>query len=147
MDRENNHEKKYIATAADNEQTVFFDVSQPPFTVHGLLRDEAGYYRLPYDVAAAANDGVKGLNLHTAGGRLRFRTNADRIVLRAKMREITRMQHFALTGSAGFDLYADNNYMGTFLPKTNTKNGFSAILETDKKTHDYTINFPLFDNV
>ena len=150
MGRENNHDKNYIAAATENEQTVFFDVSQPPFTVHGLLRDESGYYRLPYDVAAVANDGVKALNLHTAGGRLRFRTNADRIALRAKMREIARMQHFAFTGSAGFDLYADNIYRGTFIPPADLVTDWTSDLffgNSDGGMHEITIHFPLYSGV
>ena len=150
MGRENNHDQNYIATAADNEQTVYFDVSQPPFKVHGLLHDESGYYRLPYDVAAAANDGVKGLNLHTAGGRLRFRTNAGRIVLRAKMRGITRMQHFAFTGSAGFDLYSDNIYRGTFIPPEDLEADWTSELSfgnSDGGMHEITVHFPLYSGV
>ena len=134
--------------ASGGEQTVFFDVSQPPFTVHGLLRDENGYYRLPYDVAAAANDGVEGLNLHTAGGRVRFRTDAGRIVLRAQMRSVTKMPHFALTGSAGFDLYADGVYRGTFVPPFDIETGYTAELYTGTEgVCEITVHFPLYSGV
>ena len=66
-------DKNFVVSAPDAAQTVFFDVSRPPFTVHGLLRDAAGYYRIPHALAAATNDGVEFLNLNTAGGRVRFR--------------------------------------------------------------------------
>ncbi len=147
MNKNNNNDKDRITAAPDSAQTVYYDVSQPPFTVHGLLKDEAGCYRLPHDVAAAANDGVKGLNLHTAGGRLRFRTDADRISLRAKMRSVTRMPHFALTGSAGFDLYSDNIYRGTFIPPMDMETDFISELSfgnSDGGIHEITIHFPLY---
>ncbi len=140
-------DKNFIIKAPDTEQTVFFDVSEPPFTVHGLLRDKNGYYRMPYAVAKAANDGVKELNLHTAGGRVRFRTDAGRIILRAKMRSITKMPHFALTGSAGFDLYADSVYRGTFFPPEDIKDGYTAELWLDGAMHEITVHFPLYCGV
>lgn len=142
-------DQNFTVGAPDKAQTVFFDVSQPPFAVHGLLHDAEGYYRLPYDAAAAANDGVQYLNLHTAGGRVRFRTNANRIVLRAAMRAITRMPHFALSGSAGFDLYADDVYRGTFMPPMDMEDGYTSelTLDTDGMIREITIHFPLYSGV
>ena len=138
----------FVVKAPDETQAVFFDVSEPPFTVHGLLHDENGYYRIPFDVAGAVNDGVKGLNLHTAGGRVRFCTDAARIVLRVKMREVSKMPHFALTGSAGFDLYVDGVYKGTFMPPMDLEDGFSAELFTgDGGMHEITVHFPLYCGV
>ena len=141
-------DKNFTVRSPDGSQTVFFDVSEPPFTVHGLLKDNDGYYRLPYDVAAAANEGVKGLNIHTAGGRVRFCTDAEKITLRAEMRAVTKMPHITLTGSAGFDLYSDNVYKGTFIPSVDMENGFSAELQPgDGNMHEITVHFPLYSGV
>lgn len=138
----------FATDAPDGAQTVFFDAAQPPFRVYGLLRDAAGYYRMPYAQAAAANDGVRVLNLHTAGGRVRFRTDADRIVLRAGMRAVSRMPHFALTGSAGFDLYADGVYGGTFVPPMDLENGYASQLRLDGGgMREITVHFPLYSGV
>ena len=141
-------DKNFIVTAPDAAQTVFFDVSRPPFTVHGLLRDAAGYYRIPHALAAATNDGVEFLNLNTAGGRVRFRTDATRIVLRAELRAVTRMPHFAFTGSAGFDLYADDIYRGTFVPPDDMTDGYTSALDLDAGgEREITIHFPLYSGV
>ncbi|MBR2730570.1 MAG: hypothetical protein IKD72_01120 [Clostridia bacterium] len=143
-----NYDQNFIVKAAGTAQTVFFDAAQPPFTVHGLLRDAEGYYRLPFDVAAAANDGVQGLNLHTAGGRVRFCTDAQRVTLRAAMRAVTKMPHFALTGSAGFDLYADGVYRGTFIPPMDVANDFTAELTLGAGgLREITVHFPLYSGV
>ncbi len=141
-------DKNFAIRAPDGSQAVFFDVSEPPFTVHGLMRDEGGYYRIPYDVAEAANEGVKALNLNTAGGRVRFCTDTERIILRAGMRCVSKMQHFALTGSSGFDLYADGVYIGTFAPPVELEDGFSAELYTGGEgMREITIHFPLYSGV
>ena len=141
-------DKNFIVAAPDATQTVFFDVSRPPFTVHGLLRDAAGYYRIPHALAEATNIGVKFLNLNTAGGRVRFRTDATRIVLRAELRAVTRMPHFAFTGSAGFDLYADDVYRGTFVPPEDMTDGYTSEIELDEGgAREITIHFPLYSGV
>ena len=141
-------DKNFIVTAPDAAQTVFFDVSRPPFTVHGLLRDAAGYYRIPHALAEATNIGVKFLNLNTAGGRVRFRTDANRIVLRADLRAVTRMPHFAFTGSAGFDLYADDVYRGTFVPPDDMTDGYTSEIDLDEGgMREITIHFPLYSGV
>ncbi len=141
-------DKNFIVAAPDAAQTVFFDVSRPPFTVHGLLRDTAGYYRIPHALAAATGDGVKFLNLNTAGGRVRFRTDATRIVLRADLRAVTRMPHFAFTGSAGFDLYADDVYRGTFVPPDDMTDGYTSEIDLEEGgVREITIHFPLYSGV
>ena len=141
-------DKHFIVAAPDAAQTVFFDVSRPPFTVHGLLRDAAGYYRIPHALAAATNIGVKFLNLNTAGGRVRFRTDATRIVLCADLRAVTRMPHFAFTGSAGFDLYADDVYRGTFVPPDDMTEGDTSEIDLEEGgVREITIHFPLYSGV
>ena len=142
------HDQTMIVTAPDGAQTVFLASFAPPFTVHGLLRDAQGYYRIPYALADATSEGVKQLYTHTAGGRLRFQTDADRIVIRAAMRDITRLSHFSFTGSAGFDLYADNVYRGTFVPPLDLETGYTSELPLGKRAmREITIHFPLYSGV
>lgn len=141
-------DKNFRADDTGSEQTVFCDVLQPPFTVYGLLHDDDGYHRIPHSVAKEINDSVQWLNLHTAGGRIRFCTDADRINLRVKMRAITKMPHFPLTGSAGFDLYADKAYCGTFVPPMDIEDGYSASLQLNGRSiREITVNFPLYSGV
>ncbi|MCR5151140.1 MAG: SGNH/GDSL hydrolase family protein [Clostridiales bacterium] len=134
--------------SSDDGSVKFYDVSDFPFTVHGLLHDNAGYYRIPYEIAASVNAGVQELNLHTAGGRVRFRSDANRIILRVHMRCVTKMPHFALTGSAGFDLYADGIYQGTFVPPYDLKDGYtSELMLSGGILRDITVHFPLYSGV
>ncbi len=141
-------DKNFTVKAPEGSTVAFFDVTQPPFTVHGLMWDKNGFYRIPYEVAAAANSGVKGLNLHTAGGRVRFCTDAKSIVLRSEMRSVSKMPHFAFTGSAGFDLYEENVYRGTFVPPFDIENGYTAeLMLSGGGMREITIHFPLYSGV
>ena len=44
-----------------------------------------------------------------------------------KMDMVGKMSHFALTGSIGFDLYADNYYAKTFVPPFDIKDGYEIL--------------------
>ena len=141
-------DSSFIVKSPDDSQTAYSDVSEAPFTVHGLMRDENGYFRLPFEVAGNVNEGVKGLNLHTAGGRVRFCTDACRVFLRAGMRSVSGMSHFALTGTAGFDLYADGVYKGTFLPPVDVETGYtSELFIGEGGMREITVHFPLYSGV
>ena len=138
----------FAVKVPDGKTAVFFDVFRPPFTIHGLMHDKNGFYRIPFDVASEVNDGVRGLNLHTAGGRVRFCTDANSIVLRAKMRAVSKMPHFALTGSAGFDLYSDGVYKGTFVPPMDIKDSYcSELYLGEGGMREITVHFPLYSGV
>lgn len=130
----------------------FRDCRNAPFTVHGLLYEGGHFRRIPEAVAKATNDGVDYLHTNTAGGRVRFVTNSSIIAIRAKMDGIGKMPHFALTGSAGFDLYKKEDslitYAGTFVPPFDITDGYESCLWLDgEKQREIIINFPLYSNV
>ena len=50
------------------------------------------------------NAGVRGLEGHTAGGRIRFKTDSPFIALKAEY-WLNNMPHMPLSGSSGFDIY------------------------------------------
>ena len=58
------------------------------------------------------------------------------------------MPHIPVTGLAGFDLYADGEYYGTFVPPMDVKDGYDHILEfSEKKLREITIHMPLYCDV
>ena len=141
-------DKNFIVTSPDETGVTFFDVSKPPFSVRGLMCDKDGYFRLPQELATETNAGVAWLYLCTAGGRVRFRTDASRVTLRSSMRNVSKMPHFAFSGSAGFDLYADDIYRGTFIPPLDVETGFSSELFIgEDRMREITIHFPLYSGV
>lgn len=130
---------------------VYYDCRQYPFRVFGLLSkddDAAGFLRMPDAVAKTVSEGVRILNRNTAGGRLKFVTDSPEIHIRATMPSIGRMSHFPLCGSAGFDLYMDDRYVGTFMPPLDMQDGYGAGLTLPSTgEHTVTIHFPLYSDV
>ena len=142
------------AVTVTEPDLVWLNVRQAPFTVHGLLYDEdMGFFvRIPQAVANEVSEGVAGgLNRQTAGGRVRFRTDSRFIAIRAVMENTKPMRHMPLTGQSGFDLYhtveGREIYYKTFVPKHGMTEGYDAGHGVDGVLTDYTIHFPLYDNV
>lgn len=101
-------------------------------------------------MAKTVSEGVLSLSSSTAGGRIKFITDSDFIAIRADMPEIGKMPHFALSGSAGFDLYTGHKeeYYATFIPPFYMSNGYESKLTfNDSRPREITINFPLYSGV
>lgn len=140
-----------VNTKLDEKDISFYDVNQPPFEIYGVFHDSGKYRRLPESVAKTVNDGVWRLHAHTAGGRVCFKTDSPYVAIHAEMSGICKMSHFALTGSAGFDLYVGREpgkYIATFVPPFDVEDGYESIIRFDSsEMRDITINFPLFSEV
>ena len=144
-----------VEKALGLEDIVFIDVRRDPFSVYGLYdyKNQPVFRRLPEDVAKATNPGVYGLHIHTAGGRVRFSTDSPYIAIRCKMQSITHMPHMPLIGMSGFDLYEHkfgvDTYIRSFMPSWDMKDGYESVqhIYNDGQMHDYTIHFPLYNDV
>ena len=138
------------------EDLVFHDVREEPFSVYGLYDYKTGheFMRMPVDVATATNQGVHDLNYCTAGGRVRFSTDSRYVAIHANMRYMWHMDHMPMTGSAGFDIFVDDPesntsyFQGTFRPGINEADAYESIhyFPTRKMRH-FTINFPTYSGV
>lgn len=142
-----------IKSSSDKTDLKFYSALKEPFQINGVYYEDGKYRRLPEEVAKSVSWGVFCLHSNTAGGRLRFKTNSEYIVLYAKMGELCKMPHFAYTGSIGFDLYERINgreqYVDTFIPKgdiTDTIDTFINVGYSDKE-REFVINFPLYSEV
>lgn len=137
-----------VKTSLDIDGIRFYDIEEEVFSLHGVTFENGVYRRLPEKVASDVNEGVYNLHIHTAGGRIRFVTDSSFVAIKAVMHEIGKMPHFALTGSAGFDLYVDEEYYNSFVPPYDVTDGYEcAIHFGDKSQRDITINFPLYSGV
>ncbi len=141
-----------VQSTNDREDTVYINATDPRFEINGVFYEDGKFRRMPEAVAKEVSWGVLGLSSHTAGGRLRFKTNSTYVILKATLGEVGKMPHFALTGSVGFDLYVktDNSqkYTATFVPAfdiTNTIDGIVCFPDTSER--EITINFPLYSEV
>ena len=138
-----------IETNIDRDNLKFYNATDSNFSLHGVFHDGEGYVRMPKDAATATSKGVEGLFRHTAGGRLRFKTNSKYIAIHMKVSCIRRMVHMPLTGNTGFDLYVDGKFYRTFIPPVDAQNAYSGIhdLENQGSVHEIVINFPLYNEV
>lgn len=137
-----------VNTELDVQGIKFYDIKQPPFKIYGVFYESGKFRRLPENVAKTVNDGVYSLHTHTAGGRVRFRTDSPYVAIHTKMPVIGKMPHIALTGSAGFDLYIGKKYHGTFIPPFEIQDGYESVIRFDSsEMRDITVNFPLYSEV
>ena len=126
----------------------FYNVLNAPFKVCGLIYEDGKFLRMKKSVAENVSEGVNHLNTNTAGGRARFKTDSPYIAIHAKMSNVGKMPHFALSGSCGFDLYDGKTYIGTFMPPFDLKDGYESVIELpSKKLREITIHFPLYSGV
>lgn len=137
-----------VQATVDKPDVVFRDANCLPFAIHGVCHDGTCYRRLPEQVAKTVSDRVHTLSSHTAGGRVRFCTDSSYVAIRAKMPIIGKMGHFAFSGSAGFDLYADGVFVKSFVPKVKITEGYESVIELGEgKMRQITIHFPLYSAV
>lgn len=130
----------------------FYNIDEAPFKIYGIFREGEKYRRIPEELAKAVSEGVHYLHANTAGGRVRFKTDSSKVTIIAKMGDVGKMSHFALTGSSGFDLYVKEEngyrYVNTFVPPFNITDGYEGTVELGaREMRDITINFPLYSEV
>ena len=91
---------------------VFHKIPSAPFTVHGLLpyKKEDGFRRMPesaFEVMTAPLMKEQRLHTNTAGGRVRFRTDAKEIWVKADTGEVTYCANGNNLLHHNFDLYRE----------------------------------------
>ena len=148
---------KNFASIGSFEGLVPYDIEQPPFRLYGLCREpgERDYKRLPHAFAEKINSPmIRALYTNTAGIRLRFRTDSQRIGLSCILPGLQLPPHFSRAGMSCFDLYADGSYCNTFFPGLEKPDedlgggGYRAEYSfADKKEREILLNFPLYNNV
>ena len=140
----------------DRNDIEYYDVREDPFELYGFYdpKGQSVFRRLPEDVSKATNSGVESLSKCTAGGRVRFSTDSDCVVIRAKEPRIHRMYHATLQMSAGFDIYIDDPDSGesvfydVFKPSYNMTDNFTYMVKFESKEMRFiTINYPLYGEV
>lgn len=162
--------KKLLAAGIIQEDNLwFYNVKEAPFTIYGLLPCDKGvpFRKIPSEIAQNINESIWKLHTLTAWGRVRFRTNSNKIAIRAFMPDKHLMPHMPFWGSSGFDLYEASdsantehiggesfpsvvnwNYRGSFVPSTNRNGGFEAVMQLQsREMRDLLIHFPLYNNV
>lgn len=117
---------------------------------------EAPYDRLPRKAKGVVRDAVWNLSKHSAGLMIRFRSNAEKIIVRYKVKGNHAMQHMPATGVSGVDLYAidsDGNWLwcnGRRSFGEQISFTFSGINPNDnyhERGREYRLYLPLYNQV
>ncbi|MBO5452411.1 MAG: hypothetical protein J6A69_00380 [Clostridia bacterium] len=153
-------DKNFKHQSIDKTDIKLYDVRKEPFKIYGCYLEESGekFRRVPENVAKNMNDCAYFLHTCTAGVRVRFKTDSQYVALKAVMPTVSLMPAMAVTGSCGFDLYADGHYFNTFVPPIKYEDRFRATYDVyggyesiinfpDRKMRDIIINFPLYSDV
>lgn len=152
---------KYINEGYFKENRVFkkdnvnfFDVRNKPFKIYGLYKPytEKTFKRLPDEVAKNTNEAVSFLYTNPSGGRIRFRTNSDFLMIKTVMPYISHRSIMSLLCSAGFDIYINKNgretYYTSINPPIDLDDGYEGMVWFGNKEYkDITLYMPLYNDV
>ncbi len=131
--------------------TITYNGCEPPFSVHGVFLPTEShncFHRMDPSISPLVNPGVNELNDHCAGGRIRFATNSSYIAVTAVLTKVSKMPHFTMTGTAGFDLYSDKSHIATFQPKFDISDRlFGEYSNTERTMREYTLDLPLYSGL
>ena len=86
-----------VETSLDKDDIKFYSVLEKPFEVNGVTYENGKFRRMPEGVAKSVSEWVGYLHTNTSGGRVRFKTDSSYIAISAKMCNIGKMDHFAIT--------------------------------------------------
>lgn len=83
-----------------------YELTQSEAKVYGLHHtgEDGVFSRMPVELADSINPSISTLSRHTAGGRIRFRTDSPFVAIRAKRLNGFYMRHMPLSGSTGCDI-------------------------------------------
>ncbi len=147
-------DKNFAALAVSYNGMRTYDPRKAPFSIHGLYRPEDGgrFLRMPTEVAETVSAGVTELHGHTAGGRLRFRTDSRRVALKWRAPYVQDFPHMPRTGAAYFDLYVNGEHIDVFRPPAAEPTEDGLLLEAMGRVPfggicDILIHFPLYNDV
>ncbi len=137
------------------ENIRYYDpITEEAFEIFGLYKPELEkgiYRRIPENVAANVNDGVKGHSTNTAGGRIRFRTDSQSVVIKVKTDKNSQMFHATPLMESGFDLYIDglfeSVYAGVVKPAFGERAEYEFEIQLPAGEKDITVNMPLYGDV
>lgn len=143
-------DRNFLAGSEITRQDIdWYALPDEHFEIRGLAEAEDGlYYRLPVGLVDCVNEGVCTLGRHTAGGRIRFRTDSPFIAYRAKLRYTGSMSHMPLTGSAGTDVFLGGRALTTFRPADDRAEWYDGFIEfLPEEMKDMEMGMPLYNGL
>lgn len=125
---------------------VYLNVKNAPFSLHGFSEP---FRRVPQDVADATSECVSRLSKVTAGGRIRFRTTSDFVVIHGDVVSASISPNSAPNASQSFDIYfkeaGKHRFRGVYSPSQGEGKSYveSRLKFYNNDMKDIIIYFPL----
>lgn len=116
------------------------------------------FCRLPQELLPSLSENIQNLAYHTAGGRVRFRTDSPFVGIKVKLRSGFYMRHMPLSGSSGCDIYvgrgSKTHHVRMACPITTDKIEYEdgAFVEPppgvpERIMRDITVTLPLYNGI
>ena len=145
----------FRSVTAKDGNFSFFDALHQPFALEGFPWYEINQklYRVPNTFTEKdVNQGVLGLSNHTAGGAIRFRSNSEKIAVKAVLKDSADMNHMPRTGSMGFDILKRTPdgwiHAGTAKPNPGQVDLEQVMVQENQGgMTDWILNLPLYGGV
>lgn len=136
-----------VGTKLNKDNIKFYNADDEPFKIYGVYRDGDIYVRMPWSVAKTVNEQVEAFYGHTTGGRIRFKTDSSYVAISTVLDKPIKLPHMTWVAGMGYDLYADNIYIRSFIPYEGSDE-YEAIIELgSNEMREITINMPLYSGV
>ncbi len=138
----------------------FYKIPDSRFDLYGVFysEEEGRFRRLPAEVAEAVSPSVAELSKHTAGGRIRFCTDADRISVATRCQNLAMSPHMPFSATHGLVLVEEGEeraHAASFMINhyANVKESvlpdgfYSEKLLPGGKMRAYTLYLPLYSDL
>lgn len=154
-------DKNFNIETEKSDGLKFYNIPSAPFDLYGVFyeAETKRFVRMPSDVANGVSENVGLLNANTAGGRVRFSTDSERICIRVKYKELNFAPHISLLGGSGFILLEEREdrtvFVYSFMPgyygndkDDKSENGYAVTKKTgDGKVKNYILYFPTYNDI
>ncbi len=124
-------------------------LNDEPLKLHGLCVHEGhDYFRLPMDIIDSVSEGVSTLARHSAGGRIRFRTDAKTLNIRYAVAEQPMAgTNMSCLGRSGADVYVDGIYRGGKGYNFATSSFITFSVEKQERMQDVEVYLPCYNRI
>ena len=127
----------------------WLSMTDAPLQLYGLCVHEGHeFFRLPKNIIDKVNDGVTTLATHSAGGRVRFRTDVKELSIRYAVQELPLSgNNMSCLGRSGADVYVDGIYRGGKGYNFLSSALISFTVQKQERMQDVEIYLPCYNRV
>ena len=135
-----------LTSTVKREGLTYHDANT--LSVHGVYYEDGLFRRMPEDVAFSVSENTGLISRECAGGRVRFVSDSPYVAIYVKYRAVSKVTSYSNTATLGFDLYANDRYVGAYVPLNDTETEFESVLDIPYAGENvYTVNFPICSQI